>query len=311
MKISQTSRILNSQNRTTTAFSLIELSIVILIIGVLVTAVTSSSALLGRASLTAARKYTADSSVRYSSGLVAWYDPTTELAFGSTTSTLADGAQLSTTVLFDDVYTSSFDASVATASAAVTYVKSGINGLPAVGFNSTGGVAANGLSTVATFPPVASSEATIFVVSIWKPLSNAVLLEKGGNDFSIKQNSATAGNLDITFGGTNVAVASSPTAGVSFANGNPNVMSFVYSKADAKVYVYRNGVAFNDATGTALVAASTPSVGTLTIGSSNNASAMSNGSDVGEVIIFNRKLSDAERKEIETYLGAKWKIKVS
>jgi prepilin-type N-terminal cleavage/methylation domain-containing protein len=107
MKISQAKKLLINKSRSNTAFSLIELSIVILVIGIIVTAVTSSSSLLGRASLTAARKYTGDSSVRYSQGVIAWYDATSENAFGANTSILADKSQLTTfsaspNVLFDD-----------------------------------------------------------------------------------------------------------------------------------------------------------------------------------------------------------------
>ncbi|MFM7620236.1 MAG: prepilin-type N-terminal cleavage/methylation domain-containing protein [Alphaproteobacteria bacterium] len=63
------------------AFSLIELSIVILIIGILVAGVTQSSRLIRQMALSSARALTQSSPVPSIAGLVSWYEPTSEKSF--------------------------------------------------------------------------------------------------------------------------------------------------------------------------------------------------------------------------------------
>ena len=65
------------------AFSLIELSIVILIIGILVAGVTSSSRLIRAMKLISAKQLTQSSPVLTIPDLLAWFEPTKEGIFGS------------------------------------------------------------------------------------------------------------------------------------------------------------------------------------------------------------------------------------
>ena len=65
------------------AFSLIELSIVILIIGILVAGVTTSSRLIRAMKLISAKQLTQSSPVLTISDLLAWFEPTKEGIFGS------------------------------------------------------------------------------------------------------------------------------------------------------------------------------------------------------------------------------------
>jgi prepilin-type N-terminal cleavage/methylation domain-containing protein len=64
------------------AFSLIELSIVILIIGILVAGVTQGSRLLQRMSLNSARSQTISSPVVSIQNIIGWWETTLEVSFG-------------------------------------------------------------------------------------------------------------------------------------------------------------------------------------------------------------------------------------
>ena len=64
------------------AFSLIELSIVILIIGILVAGVTQSSRLIREFKLTTAKNLTRNSPVSSIKGLYFWFETTSESSFG-------------------------------------------------------------------------------------------------------------------------------------------------------------------------------------------------------------------------------------
>ena len=65
------------------AFSLIELSVVILIIGVLVLGVTQGSRMMREAKLTSARSLTTSSPVASIEGLAMWLEATSEKSFKS------------------------------------------------------------------------------------------------------------------------------------------------------------------------------------------------------------------------------------
>ena len=71
----------NFKNYKNQAFSLIELSIVILIIGILVAGVTQSSRLIRQMQLSSARALTLSSPVLSIPNLVSWYEPTQEKSF--------------------------------------------------------------------------------------------------------------------------------------------------------------------------------------------------------------------------------------
>jgi len=67
-----------SKNKSKTAFSLIEISIVILIIGILVAGVTQSSRLIRAIRLQTARSITTSSPVASIKNLTMWYETTLE-----------------------------------------------------------------------------------------------------------------------------------------------------------------------------------------------------------------------------------------
>ncbi|MFM2200772.1 MAG: hypothetical protein RL769_827, partial [Pseudomonadota bacterium] len=74
-------RIINSNYKSPKAFSLIELSIVILIIGILVAGVTQSSRLVKRIRLLTAQNITNSSPVPTIKDLALWYESTLERSF--------------------------------------------------------------------------------------------------------------------------------------------------------------------------------------------------------------------------------------
>ena len=71
----------NNRLSSKKGFSLIELSIVILIIGIIIAGITQSSRLVELYRLSAARTQTQSSPVNAIDGLVVWYDSTSEESF--------------------------------------------------------------------------------------------------------------------------------------------------------------------------------------------------------------------------------------
>ena len=127
------------------AFSLVELSIVLLIIGVIIAGITSSSLLIDKARLRNARSITQSSPINSIKNLSLWLEPTMENAFatGTTSFTNIDVPQNSQAIgrwnNMNNHVLSPEDNSPSQASSAVQplYIKNAINNLPALRFNGT------------------------------------------------------------------------------------------------------------------------------------------------------------------------------
>ena len=114
------------------AFSLIELSIVILIIGILVAGVTQSSRLINMMKLQSTRSLTMASPVSSISNLVLWYEPTLEQSFDS--SEASDATEVTT--WYDiNPQSSSKNNAISIGSARPKYKANCLNGLPCLSFD--------------------------------------------------------------------------------------------------------------------------------------------------------------------------------
>lgn len=152
------------------AFSLIELSIVILIVGIIIAGITQSSSLVRKMRLSSARSLTNSSPVPGISGLTYWIESvgTQSFATGSagnfTNSELLDENQ--SIGRWNDINpqsTNKINVSQSILARQPTYASSGINNLPAVQFNS-------GQNDCLLSPPINGgsiatlNEVTLFVV---------------------------------------------------------------------------------------------------------------------------------------------------
>ena len=145
------------KNKNLKAFSLIELSVVVLIVGVLIVAAIESSRLIYKSKIKGARNLTTNSRVNNQEGLVFWYETSFTTSFtedkmtdGSVVEQWNDHNPQSPTKLNAFAGQES-DSSIFTfnpASLAVsgttsgpTYIKKGINGLPTLRFSNNGSLA--------------------------------------------------------------------------------------------------------------------------------------------------------------------------
>ena len=100
------------------AFSLIELSVVVLIIGILIAGITQSSRLVRAMKLNTARSLTRSSDVNSIRNLTAWFDATAEGVFSSSCNTASTNTNLTSTTRAFDTNTSTGNPSVTTPSSA-------------------------------------------------------------------------------------------------------------------------------------------------------------------------------------------------
>ncbi len=278
-----------------TAFSIIELSVVALIISALIGGVVAANRISQTAKLTAARSLTKNSPVIDIDNLVAWYETTMPQSFIDLES---DNGNLVTTW-----YDLGPNHNNASGGIAPTYISDAINGLPALRFSGTQYFNFNGTS-------LAQNNYTIFVVEQRRAISGS-----GDFNFFIGQvppsgstnNILHLGYLDNTtmtfaqFGNDyNVTVP-------GYISPIPIIHTFRFSNTRGKDY-YKNG-------GTPLIYETTG--GALTGLTTYDNAAIAGYftvfyiGDISEVILFNKTLSDNERKDIERYLSKKWRIVVS
>ena len=275
------------------AFSLIELSIVVLIIAVIMSVVAGSIKMVTSARLTNARALTLESPVPKIPGLVAWYETSRLESFEPSETT--DGAQIST---WHDVSPGSItkkynSLTKINQSDVITYKLDGIGKLPSVYFVGNGNLNLN------RFYQGNTTQNTIFVVA--KPLST--------NPGAVIDSACGFGISRITLsGGTSVQVLLQGMMLASF----PNSLS---GPTDRVIVNYFN----NDKSRIYLNNAATPATNNSSIGSIG-LNGLQVGGDcintyfnglISEVIIYNRPLSSQERRGVLSYINQKYEIKIT
>ena len=120
------------------AFSLIELSITILVIGILIAGITSASRLVRTSKISKAQALTKSSPISSIDGIAMWLETTSEESFGKT---FSDNETLSgnsgTDIWFDTNPLSNIKHNAKSAGVNPSYSIDGINSLPTLYFNGT------------------------------------------------------------------------------------------------------------------------------------------------------------------------------
>ena len=286
------------------AFSLIELSIVILIIGILVAGVTQSSRLIGQMRLASARNTTVSSPVSSINNLIAWFEPTFEASFLEDEA--VDNAQIS---LWKEARLFSTDKVnlVRNKSAGVVYKKNGINNLPSIYFNgTTGGLFLSPTTSTAqaTYFDTPNQRISIFMVyNIMQPTGVIFMNGSGATSgFGYYALSSAPTKRLFLFGG--IAFYSSNN---NYINATPELASIIYNGRGLQFDNYINGESMSISVGTPNLHNTSSR---FMIGANNGEVEQITGL-ISEVIIFDRALKKDERQDIEKYLAKKYAIKIN
>jgi prepilin-type N-terminal cleavage/methylation domain-containing protein len=289
------------------AFSLIELSIVLVIIGLLVAGITQSSRLVQKFRIRTAQTLTQSSPVNGIKNLVAWYETTSQASFDSS---IDNGVAVSN---WYDI-SPSVDKSNATQTNGdnrPVYTENDINSLPTLKFTRS-------LSQSLNLPdgtvPYNNSPYTIFIVAKASPIckgtsvicaliSSGTAANNQANNF--RYEAAAVGFVNHWF---DYDVKSPNTLDTTL----PHIVSFHYNKSIRKIIF--NGLT-QTLTGNITATNNLATRASNVIGSGGNSIPSSSDEDldgsIGEIIIFNRALMEEEIDSIESYLSKKWGIKTS
>jgi prepilin-type N-terminal cleavage/methylation domain-containing protein len=294
------------------AFSLIELSIVILIIGILIAGVTQGSRLIREMRFASAQSITKSSDVNSIPDLAIWLETTSEKSFITDRPEDGDAIQTWYDINPRILETLRINATQATSGSRPLYKVGVINSLPVLRFDGT-----DDSMSVADGFDNDSENVTLFLV--WKsnvPTSNLGemdLLEKwhqGASGYPYVLRSSSSGGGEYRFNAYDGA--NNPSV-VSTTLRTPSSASIINARRSKNgvmnLWVNGNKEGGDVTDNTTTTAGSSANNDTLGICVRPTVGFVCNG-DIGEIIIFSRALKEAERKSVENYLGKKWGIRV-
>ena len=277
------------------AFSLLELSVSLVVVSLLMAMVSQGIKIVASSRLTTARSLTSKSPVPNISGLIAWYETSSVDSFK--TNEAFDGKQISA---WYDISPNSIPAKknalTRVASAAVTYESDGINKIPSLSFNGTNKI------ELANFYQGSTSQNTIFIVANPSTITTIILdSSSSGSNSNIGQNSNSfsmnLGSLVSTGTVTNPIVN---LAKVSY------IAAVYFNGSNSKVYFNSSSIIAGGSTINPGITALTG----ISIGA-NRSNASNYSGLISEIIIYNRPLQNQERKDVMSYLSKKYGILVT
>ncbi len=288
------SKNLANKNKFKQAFSLIEISIVILILGILIAGVTQSSILFSKFQISNARNLTTGSAVTRISNLVTWYETTMENSFDD-----AETEDNSTITNWYDLNPqSSYKNNASSSTAKPIYIKNCINNLPCLRFNGSNDyMAFNGNIFI-------NSSYTIFIVEQRRSNKSANYII-GGTQGVVGKNLTFGYESNNLVRHSHYSVDTMDYAVSNYKSPTPIIHTVMFDKNAGRKYWLNGGV-----NPTASDSGTTPltSFTGSTIGRFNTY--FFNG-DVAEIIIYSDSLLNRDRQVIENYLSQKWKIAIA
>jgi hypothetical protein len=296
------------------AFSLIELSVVILVIGILVIGITKGSRIIRESKLQTAAALTRSSPIVATSGLVAWFD-------ASDSSTLNKNAVASVTVnnygniADSDLISVWLDKNPQSVSKIQTtapsdprrpiYVENGIGGLPSLSFSGTD---TSGSYLASSTAPIGESDKTYTLFAVWQ---SDVANKRG---YIVSQNPTAT----TTSRHASIYVVSDGTYGFIGQSNDYSAAAYQEKKSYVSAIRVNNELASNNIaiyTNGVVNTGSSASPSTLNIGANNfsiggisSATIRYFDGLISEVIVFNRNLKDSEIRAINSYLSQKYNI---
>jgi prepilin-type N-terminal cleavage/methylation domain-containing protein len=277
----------------TSAFTLIELSAVIVIIGILIAGVMTATVLIAKSKITAAQSLTKASPIPGITDNALWLESSSESSFKETESSTGD------------LITTWYDQKIAANKSSIVAVGTGptysntINYIHAVKFNGS----TNNYLKIADASFLNGTDYTIVVLEKKQAASAGNFLSTTDTsdavDNKLAIGYASDGVINHSHNSTSYTVAPKVS---TYANSTETPRLFVFTQSSTegrKTYI--NGtLAAQDTSKTALLSGVT----TLAIGKGYTG-------EIGEIAIFTRALKIEERKATEDYLGKKWTRKLN
>ncbi len=301
------------KNKKIRAFSLIELSIVILIVGILIAGVTQSSRLVKQMRLFTAKAMTLSSPVSSIKDLAVWLESSMDQSFID--SEESTGSTISVWNDINPQASTKYNAISPSASESPTFLADGINGLPVISADGTNdSMLINGLTD--------SFEGTGFT---WIGVIQWVRPSSGARGyFGLKSDYGNFNNLTSVFlddcnGAFNCFRVTSRSDGglasyfgystTAFNQYQPHIISIV--RKTNSLMNYDNGTQIGPTVNDSSVAGIYRTTSPWALFKYTNSNTLYFLGYAGEYILYGRAIKDDERKDVEKYLSKKWGIKLT
>ena len=318
--------------RKNRAFSLIEISVVIVIVMIMIAGLLQGSRVISSMRITTARNVTNSSAMPWINYIVTWYDVTAGDAFVESEND--DGDKISRWNGAELRYTDRVNLTQTDETKKPTLISNGMYGLPSLKFD---GVDDYFMSENLEQSVLSYRSGSVFIV--FEPKTTSATAKRTifyqpvecGREFDVGYGfNGLAGNFGLASSSGDCGSTSATTSGLNYVVTNEKIVaSMVISQAPmvqndvSNIKIYRNGyletstkvgVGYNSA----LIENSNKyadGYGRVYVGARKTSDSATPSSFfeglLGEMIIFNRSLNNEDRKEIEKYLGKKWGIKVN
>ena len=298
-----------TKNKNHKAFSLIEISMVILVIGILIAGISQGIDLYDDYRLASARNLTKNSLVNRIPDLEMWLETTGENSLATGTTSFTDKANpvdqdsigrwnnINPNILPSARNHATQNNPTALVDNQPKYIRKGMNGLPALLFDGTNDF----FSFDGNF--LVGSDYTIFVVearSSFKSLNYFL----AGNGGLLNTNLHLGYRTDILI--TQAHFGNDIDKNVSnFTSTVLRMHSFVFSKISGKAIYTNGGTGSFDGSNNNKLPLASYQLASI----ANYRGAYYKGS-IAEIIFYTRTLNDKERQGVEAYLSKKWSIKI-
>ena len=270
------------------AFSLVELSVTLLIIGVLVGGIKAGNYLIKSSAISAARAVTLASQINTIPDMIAWYETSMDGSFVAGQN--IDKNQLTTWYNREPSGFLTQNTMTMSASPNVVYKAISTNNLPAVIMTASGDV------SIANFTNSDSSSSTVVVV--FKPTADITATASILSDSGSTNNSTSS----IGIKSTAVSLNTIDSAATSFVKDRKYILMVHFNGANSNVFV-------NSTTGLGTIDAGTTTLDGFNLG--DRVAAAGIAAEISEVIVYGHPLTDVERKDVFGYLSKKYKIVVA
>jgi prepilin-type N-terminal cleavage/methylation domain-containing protein len=289
---------MRNQINKKTAFNMLEMSIVLIVIGIITALVSSGSSLITNARISSLRQATETSPVGVVKDLSFWIEASSQNSFAD-----EDPVLDSSIALWNDINPQNpaiIKIVQGSASLQPTYKKDG-DKLPYIDFDGTEEMLSN--SSIKAYELIDLDQSTVFAVQKYETDATSITFDwssgaVGSNQLRLWSDTDIYSDTGNISSGGRILVAKSTNF-----NNRWNIVTMVRKPNDNGV-IRVNGLPLLTAPKADDFDLSGSS--NLSIGSSNGANFL-NGA-IREIIIFRRALRQIEIDAIETYLSKKWKI---
>ena len=285
------------------AFTLIEIAVVILVIGVLIAGISQAMQMFAEASLKSARNLSKSSRLGRIDDLTLWFDATSEKAFDKEKD---DGSAVLIWKDNNPKSTISISSTSPSESLYPSYNLSAINNLPAVSFKKTSSSVGNCITVPNESFINNSEDFTLYLIYNPKTLDDGIILEKNNATATTFPFSLELSSGYYKFSVKNSAETVSVTSPRKATIKTPNLIRLSRIKG-SQIEIIIDGVS---TTQSDTLTSSTLNNAELSIGCRNGSTPANFVSgDLGETAFFNRNVNVKEKADIEEYLYKKWKMK--